>query len=155
MIVPKLKVQILCNDPKGKSGVGTTYGVEFHLNTIGTDYFTYSLLDEIGLTKCYKRYLEVYEIFQREKLEFETYQKSLHDQVANKVKQERLSKDIPEDILKQIKTILPQFQDLIFEYNNGKEKAINSVVGRILKQLKENNFNIDPLLLKETILKLI
>lgn len=155
MIVPKLKIQVLCNDPKGKSGVGTTYGVEFHLNAIGNDYFTYSLLDEIGLTTSYKKYLEVYEIFQKEKLEFETYQKSLLDQASNKIKQERLSQDVTEDTLKQIKTILPQFKDLILEYNKGKEKAINSVVGRVLKSLKENNINIDPLLLKETILKLI
>ena len=31
MIVPQLKIQILCNDPNGKSGIGTTSGIEFHL----------------------------------------------------------------------------------------------------------------------------
>lgn len=155
MFYPRLVTQVIDNDPKG-IGIGTVIGVDYYLNGIESDYITYSLLDQVHNTNAYKKYIEVYKLFQKEKEAFEEYQKNTLTETKETVKQERLKDNaLTEDLVNSIQTKLSEFSDLILEFKKGKDKSLNSVVGRILKSFKEENINIDPLVLKETILTLI
>lgn len=155
MFCPKLITQVIDNNPKGKA-IGTIFGVDYCLNGIEPDYITYSLLDEIHNTKAYQKYVEVWNIFQKEKNEFEQHQRNILELSKESVKQERLKDNaLTEDLVNNIQTKLSNFSELIEEFKKGKDKALNSVVGRMLKSFKEENINIDPLVLKETILTLI
>lgn len=154
MFYPKLIIQVIDNAPKG--GIGTVFGIDYYLNSIGTDYITYSLLDQIHNTNAYKKYIEVYNLFQKEKQAFEEHQKNTLSDSKESVKQERLKDNaLTEELVNSIQTKLSNFSELIEEFKKGKDKALNSIVGRILKSFKDENINIDPLVLKETILKVI
>lgn len=155
MFSPVLTTLVSNNDPKGELG-GTNYLVYYQLNRLGTGEHCYTIIDEINVTPPYRRYQELYQFFQEEKAEFESYQKSLSERQANNAKEERLKDNaLSEDLKQRIQTNLSNFQELISQYKSGKEKALNSIVGRLLKKLKDENIDVDPLVLKETILTLI
>lgn len=155
MFSPVLQTKVISNASKGEMG-GTTYLVSYQLNRLGTGEHCYTIIDEINVTPPYRRYQELYQFFQEEKAEFESYQKSLSERQANNAKEERLKDNaLSEELKQKIQTNLSNFQELISQYKSGKEKALNSIVGRLLKKLKDENIDVDPLVLKETILTLI
>ena len=78
MFSPVLTTLVSNNDPKGKLG-GTNYLVSYQLNRLGTGEHCYTIIDEINVTPPYRRYQELYQFFQEEKAEFESYQKSLSE----------------------------------------------------------------------------
>lgn len=155
MFSPTLITTIKDNDPKGESN-STVYEVQVVLNKHPSVTLTYTLLDQINVTKEYKTYLEYYSFFKEELKEFEDYQKESLKELVQQKKQERLQENsISDSTIQYIKDNLPQFDSLILEYKSGKDKALNSLVGKYLKLFKQNNQSIDPLVLKETLIQIL
>lgn len=154
MITPSCLIKVVDNDPKGER-FGTTFLVDFKLNSITTN-LVYTILDEINHTENYQEYLKLYSIFLQEQKDFESFQKKQLDNLLKEKIQERLSTNflIPDQI-QFIKDNLTNFDSLIIEYKAGKEKALNSIVGRYLKLFKETKTNVDPLVLKNTLIDIL
>lgn len=152
MFPPLLRIEVLDNAAKQKGGLGTVFGVEFNLNSVGADYITYSLLDEIHNSKAYNKYCDMYAVFIQEQKDFENYQKEMQKNLADASKQKRVEQNtLNEQASDLIDTVINNHEDLVRSFLLGKDKALNSLVGKVLSKAKSDNIQIDPLVAKITI----
>ena len=150
MINPKLLIQVIDNDPKGLVG-GTLYLVTYSLNELGNGSIEYQVNKP-----SYNDYEKIYSLYIQEKIQYDVYQKDLYETELKKAKESRLKENCFSDqLVLQIKEHLSEYSELIAQYKDGKDKALNSIVGRSLKHFQSKSIALDPLVLKETILKII
>lgn len=147
MFYPHFITRILDNDPKGESG-GTKYLVDYKLNSLGESSLVYCLQDKES-TKEYER---IYSKFQEEKTEYDNYSLRLQKQAKDSELAKKLSIDVCDKITNQIKNEICKSPELIEQYKSGNEKALNSLIGKLLKT---GLFKLEPVLLKQTIINLL
>lgn len=151
MIPPLLRTKIIDQDIKGERQ-GTLNEVTYSFNEV-SGILLYSILDEINNTECYKKYCDLYCKFIEAKKEFNKYINDASIELNSILKQQRLQNNSLTDLeIQFIKNSLKDFDSLIIEYKKGKEKALNSLVGKLLGKGKQSNFNFDPLVLKNELL---
>jgi hypothetical protein len=145
---------VLDNDPKGLTGCGTIYYAKGLLAHKEVD-IQWSLLDGIDKTPAYQAWdsfktayvNKCHSILKEEKarLKAEKEQK-LNDRLDNV--------SVSDKTLAIIKATIQHEVELVNQYKQGKDKALNSLIGRIIKQVKSENiseevFNITQVLKQE------
>lgn len=142
---------ILDNDPKGFTGCGTIYyakGLLAHKEVS----IQWSLLDEVHNTSAYQAWCDFKTTYvnkcqsilkeEKARLKAEKEQK-LNDRLENV--------SVSDRTLVIIKSTIQQEVELVNQYKQGKDKALNSLIGKIIKQVKsegisEEVFNITQVL---------
>lgn len=136
--------RILDNDNKGKSGRGTKFRLEIKVlennieNKISHDYYLMDLLDgSFDVDKVKLPFIE-------KQKKFNEMQEKLIQEEKNKISQERLSSiESSSDLDAILDECISQNAKAISEYKSGKEKALNSIVGMVMKTIKSNNIKIN------------
>lgn len=151
MKAPLLRIKIVDQDIKSERQ-STIYEITYSFNDISGVLF-YSILDEVNNTERYKEYCNIYFNFLASKKDYDKYINEQSAEVNSLIKQQRLQNNSLSDLETQfVKDSLKDFDSLIIEYKKGKEKALNSLVGKLLGKGKQANFNFDPLVLKNDLL---
>lgn len=146
---------VLNNDTLGTTGVGTIHWLNVHLKDELIARHTYGLLSVLNETFNLDTILQEYRNENKILLQESEIRES-EKRKAHLI--ERKAKVIEDPVLMKIITeVASSQQKIISEFNSGKEKALNAVIGMIIKRCKENNimpdvFNI-TMLLKEHIKK--
>lgn len=147
MKAPLFRIKIIDQDIKSERQ-GTIYKITYSFNNI-SGVLLYSILDEVNNTERYKEYCNLYSSFLSAKKDFDKYINESSAELNMLVKQQRLQNNSLSDLeIQFIKESLKDFDSLIIEYKKGKEKALNSLVGKLLGKGKQASFNFDPLVLK-------
>jgi len=139
-----INLGILDNDPKGKSGRGTKFYMDIKVTERGkepvNERYEYFLLDviekKIDLVAIRKPYFERQRAFDDEQERQEKDRK-------NQEKQQRSDavKSNPElDAI--IDVAIAGHPKAVAEFKSGKEKALNAIVGFIMKEIKAKNIEV-------------
>ena len=123
-------------------------GTQFYLKTSidGIDYYReWSVLDEINKTDLYKEVCNIKSnyLIAKDKLEKELALKNQVDK-ENKLKEREQSATISEISLQILKETMLEHSSLVSQFKEGNEKALNSLVGKTLGNLKKQNIKEDP-----------
>lgn len=139
---------IIDNDPKGKTSRGTLFGCCFKID--GIEHLkSYHLLDQIENNLVWQEIKTLaslahesnQRIQQQRNSEFEiNRQANKKAQEDSKIANIKITKDIRD----AINTVLEEYKQLVEQYKAGSEKALNSLVGKILAQCKKINITANP-----------
>lgn len=146
---------ILHNDPKGLTGRGTQHWFEVRVlendkETI--DRYEYFLLDvlenKIDLSEIKRPYLERQRAYDKDE-----ENKSKELKVKEEAKRKDSVKSDPElDLILDAAVIANP--KAVEEFKSGKEKALNAIVGFVMKEIKAKNMPVvDPAFTVSTLLK--
>lgn len=131
---------VLDNDPKGLTGVGTIFYVDITVDGV-TERHTWGLLDEIaGRFDVNKVLASVVQALKDEEARTE----------KDKADAKKAIKDAREagvridpDLRIIIDHVLQEDQKAVTEFKGGKEKALNSLVGKVIGQIKKQKLSLD------------
>lgn len=146
---------ILDNDPKGLTGRGTQYWFEVRVlendkETIDRhEYFLLDVLEnKIDLAAIKSPYLERQRAYDKDE---ENKSKAL--KVKEEAKRKDSVKSDPElDLI--MNSALEANPKAVEEFKSGKEKALNAIVGFVMKEIKAKNIQVvDPAFTVSTLLK--
>ena len=139
---------IIDNDPKGETGRGTLFGCRFKID--GIEYLkSYHYLDQIENNLVWQEIKTLaslahesnQRIQQQRNSEFEiNRQANKKAQEDSKIANIKITKDIRD----AINIVLEEYKQLVEQYKTGSEKALNSLVGKILAQCKKTNIAANP-----------
>ena len=133
------------------TGCGTIFEAKVTIKGV-VEYIKWSIMDEINKAEPYKRMLELKTLCNKAKEDSYNERESS----AKKAKEESLNNEVnsykfSDNELNIIKNVLTDHKNDIQSYlNKGNEKAINPIMGKLLKQL-----SVKPYVLKCKILELI
>ena len=136
---------ILKNNGKGDD---CHLGTQFYLkaNIDGVDYYKeWSIFDEINKTDLYKEVCSIKSNYLKAKDKYEK-ELLLKSQVnkENKLKEREQAATISETSLQILKETMLEHSSLVSQFKEGNEKALNSLVGKTLGNLKKQNIKEDP-----------
>lgn len=131
---------ILDNDPKGKSGRGTQFWLEVTIDGKLSRY-EYFLLDVI------EKKFDPSSVIAEAVKHIEAERKA-QEQAEKAQKQAALQKReeavVVSDALSAIlKTVIANNPRPVTEYQSGKEKALNSLVGMVIKEVKAQGISVE------------
>lgn len=135
---------IIDNDPKGETGRGTKFYMEISVIELGAEptkerheYFLLDLLEnKIDLAEIKRPYLE-------RQAKFDVEQSNLEKKRKQEEKQQRNdSVQSTPELEKLIDDAIKTFPKAISEYKSGKEKALNVIIGSIMKEIKTKNIRV-------------
>ena len=139
---------IIDNDPKGETGRGTLFGCRFKID--GIEHLkSYHLLDQIENNLVWQEIKTLaslahesnQRIQQQRNSEFEiNRQANKKAQEDSKIANIKITKEIRD----AINIVLEEYKQLVEQYKAGSEKALNSLVGKILAQCKKTNIAANP-----------
>lgn len=145
----------------GLTGKGTQHTLFVTYDNGTSEEIIWYLTEEESVIKhgnsaLYQNVARVFELKSQKALE----EKHRAEQSANQAKakkssdlESRCNNDLQKSITDVLDVVLLSNIDLTIEYKSGKEKAINSLVGRAMKYLKTTGIiNIDRLSIKSYIL---
>jgi Asp-tRNA(Asn)/Glu-tRNA(Gln) amidotransferase B subunit len=130
---------ILDNDPKGKSGRGTQFWLEVTLAGVTTRY-EYSLLDVI------EKKFDPSSVIQAATKQIEAERKAQEEaekaqkQVALQKREEAIS--VSSELSDILTAVIAANPKPVSEYKSGKEKALNSLVGMVIKEVKAKGITV-------------
>ena len=139
---------IIDNDPKGETGRGTLFGCRFKIDGI-KHLKSYHLLDQIENNLVWQEIKTLaslahesnQRIQQQRNSEFEiNRQANKKAQEDSKIANIKITKEIRD----AINIVLEEYKQLVEQYKTGSEKALNSLVGKILAQCKKTNIAANP-----------
>ena len=139
---------IIDNDPKGETGRGTLYGCRLEIE--GIEHLkTYHLLDQIENNLVWQEIKTLAKLAEESNQRIQQQRNSEFElnRQANKKAQEdsKISNiKITKDIRDAINIVLQEHKQLVEQYKAGSEKALNSLVGKILAQCKKTNVVANP-----------
>lgn len=130
---------ILDGDAKGLSGRGTKFWLEIELN--GTlNRYEYHLLDVI------EKIFDPEPLIQTALAEIKAERDRVDaaEKAQKKIELEARKESVVADpaLLKILDEAIAQNSKAIAEFKAGKEKALNSVVGAVIKKVREQNMNV-------------
>jgi len=132
---------VLDNDAKGTTGVGTIFFVDVTLDGIKTRH-TWGLVEQIQG----KFDLDAVVAPVRERLKAAaSAQKAAEEQAKKEKMEQREASVVVDDVLASlVKTVLNDSGSAkaISEYKSGKEKALNALVGSVIKQIRTQKLNV-------------
>ena len=146
---------ILDIDPKGTTGRGTQFWLEINViedNKTSTERHEYFLLDilekKFDIDSIKRPYLERQRIYDQE-----LDKQAKNAKLAAETERKESIKSNPE-----LDTILDSAilanEKSVNEFRSGKEKALNAIVGFVMKEIKSKNIHIvDPAFTVSTLLK--
>lgn len=142
---------VLDNDPKGKSGRGTLFYAKGTVNHIAF-YAEWGLLDEINRTADYLYWTSIRE-------DYLSHCAGILCTETQRLKQEKQDKlnarldavSVSKNTLTIIEQVLSTSDDLISQYKEGKEKALNSLIGKVIKQVKSAGISEEVFNISQTI----
>jgi aspartyl-tRNA(Asn)/glutamyl-tRNA(Gln) amidotransferase subunit B len=137
--VTSISSGILDGDAKGLSGRGTKFWLEIELN--GTlNRYEYHLLDV--LEKIFDPNPLIDEALAEIKAERDRADAA--EKAQKKIELEARKESVVADpeLLKILDEAIAQNPKAIAEFKAGKEKALNSVVGAVIKKVREQNMNV-------------
>lgn len=134
---------IVDNDAKGKTGVGTIFGADVTVNGV-TTLHQWSLMDWINNKVDPEAWFKPVVDAMRVERERDAQEKAENKACAQKERE--ASVVISNELAIIVNAVIfdPSSQKAITEYKQGKEKAINALVGKVIKTIKEQSLNIDP-----------
>ena len=132
------------NGDKDNCHKGTEFYLKSYIN--GVYYYKeWSIFDELDNTNLFK---EVCEIKANYKIAQTNLEKELllRSQVSkeNKLKEREDAASISEASLQILKETMLEYSKLVDQYKQGNDKALNSLVGKALGNLKKQNIKEDP-----------
>lgn len=132
------------NGDKDNCHKGTEFYLEAKIDNI--DYYKeWSIFDEINNTEIYKEVCTIKEkyLIAKANLEKELSLKSQVDK-ENKLQERKQSASLSEMSLQILKETMLEHSSLVSQFKQGNEKALNSLVGKTLSNLKKQNIKEDP-----------
>lgn len=132
------------NGDKDNCHKGTEFYLEAKIDS--TDYYReWSVFDEINNTEIYKEICNIKQkyLIAKSNLEKELLLKGQADK-ENKLQERKQAVSISETSLQILKQTMQEHSALIDQFKQGNEKAINSLVGKVLGNLKKTNIKEDP-----------
>jgi Asp-tRNA(Asn)/Glu-tRNA(Gln) amidotransferase B subunit len=130
---------ILDNDPKGKSGRGTQFWLEVTVNGEFNRY-EYFLLDVLEKKFDPSSVIDAArKAMAEERKEQEQAEKAMK-QAALQKREESVT--VSDDLADILKTIIASNPRPVAEYQSGKEKALNSLVGLVIKEVKARGISV-------------
>lgn len=141
---PEYIFGILDNDPKGLTGRGTLMYLKACIDNIEY-YKEWSVLDEIYNTDAYKEVCRIHSLYitRRDAYASELYE-HLKTQDDAKFAERKANSKVSDEVLTIIDECMTEHANLVKQYKEGKEKALNSLVGKIIVKLKSKNIQADP-----------
>ena len=141
---------IIDNDPKGETGRGTLFGCRFKIDGI-KHLKSYHLLDQIENNLVWQEIKTLAKLAEESNQRIQQQRNSEFEinRQANKKAQEDskiANIKITKEIRDAINIILEEHKQLVEQYKTGSEKALNSLVGKILAQCKKTNIAANHLL---------
>ena len=139
---------IIDNDPKGETGRGTLFGCRFKIN--GIEHLkSYHLLDQIENNLMWQEIKTLAKLAEESNQRIQQQRNSEFEinRQANKKAQEDskiANIKITKDIRDAINIVLEEYKQLVEQYKASSEKALNSLVGKILAQCKKTNIAANP-----------
>ena len=136
-------------------------GTQFYLkaNIDGIDYYKeWSIFDEINNTVIYKEVCQIRQAYLDAKLNTDKDVLSkIQENKENEFQRKKNKASLSEEALQILRETLLEHSNLVAQFNEGNEKALNALVGKILGNLKKQNIKEDPfdvsLILKDQINK--
>lgn len=132
---------IVDNDPKGSSGRGTIHYMKISVDGALKEYVEWGLLEELNGTfdpeSMTKKYTDAYKAFLDEQANREREEKkaALETRTASIKIDDALNKIMDDVIASETKAVA--------EYKAGKEKALNSLVGKVIGQIRKNKLSVE------------
>lgn len=136
----------------GTTGIGTIHYAEILIKHPDDEneniYFTWGLIEEINSRKGSKLLKPYLDRLKREMMDLE-----LIDQLTLKLekdkksdeKKEKLTNSLcSEEVISLIEEMILNNAVIINQYRGGNEKAINSLIGQVIKISKSKNYEFDP-----------
>ena len=139
---------IIDNDPKGETGRGTLYGCRLEID--GIEHLkTYHLLDQIENKLVWQEIKTLAKLAEESNQRIQQQRNSEFElnRQANKKAQEDskiANIKITKEIRDSINIVLEEYKQLLEQYKAGSEKALNSLVGKVLAQCKKTNIAANP-----------
>ena len=139
---------IIDNDPKGETGRGTLFGCRFKID--GIEHLkSYHLLDQIENNLVWQEIKTLAKLAEESNQRIQQQRNSEFEinRQANKKAQEDskiANIKITKEIRDAINIVLEEYKQLVEQYKTGSEKALNSLVGKILAQCKKTNIAANP-----------
>lgn len=142
------KYWVIDNDPKGLTGRGTLYGCCIKIDGIKHQK-TFHIMDQIENNLVWQEIEALIKLGKEsyQRIQEERNSQFLLDRQANKKAQEdsKISNiKITQEIRDSINIVLQEYKQLVEQYKSGSEKALNSLVGKILAQCKKTNCVANP-----------
>lgn len=133
---------IVNNDSKGTTGVGTIHGMDVTVDGITTTH-TWSLMEELQGKVDIKGWEQPAIDAIRTEREAERCQEIAQKQEQKDARRSAVTADPV--LLQMIETVLvdPSSTKAIDEYRQGKEKALNALVGKVMKLAKQHRHETD------------
>ena len=146
---------ILNNDPKGETGRGTQHWFEIHVvkdgktSTERHEYFIMDVIEKKFDVESIKRpYLEKQRAYDQD---LDKHQKEAKQ--AAEVERKESVKSNPE-LDEIIDAAILANEKSVAEFRGGKEKALNAIVGFVMKEIKSRSIVVvDPAFTVSTLLK--
>jgi Asp-tRNA(Asn)/Glu-tRNA(Gln) amidotransferase B subunit len=132
------------NGSEDNCHLGTQFYLEAKID--GIDYYKeWSIFDEINKTDLYKEVCSIRSsyLIAKDKTEKDLVLKNQVDK-ENKLKEREQSASISETSLQILKETMLEHSSLVSQFKQGNEKALNSLVGKTLGNLKKQNIKEDP-----------
>jgi GatB domain len=130
---------IVDNDANGTTGVGTIFYRKIFVDTQQVEYFTWGLLEQLNGSFCADAKTRPYTV-QRDVILAEARDAEKRKVADEKLKREN-SVSHSDEIIAILNKVISDNQDVVAQVKTGKEKAFNSLVGKVISKVKQAGFS--------------
>ena len=135
-----IESSILDNDPEGKSGRGTRFWLEVTING-NLSRYEYFLLDVIE--KKFDLSSVISEALKHIEAERKAQEQAEKEQKQTVLQNREESVVISDALDAVLKSVIANNPRAVAEYQSGKEKALNSLVGLVIKEVKCKGISVE------------
>lgn len=131
---------VLDGDPKGTTGIGTIFFVDVTLDEVTTRH-TWGLIEEIQGKFNFDSVVHLV----RERLKAASDKVKAAEVHTKKVLSEQREAGVVvnDTLANLVKAVLAENEPVVAEFKSGKDKALHSLVGRVIKQIKVQQLTVD------------